>query len=493
MTIPDSEKASSWHPIAAVYASVPIAVVGFWWLYHEHHVGSTPLWVVIVILAITSVVNLGSFAWLRTKPGPGLQMQVRLAVSAFSTTAVVYAIGWGSILVIGYAVGVAEIVRSNGSATWRGALGWNGAGILCGELAIQLHIAPSILPIGVAHDVAFLGFCCLGIVTQVLVLTGRVAEEAEEQLRDRSKHFETLVEHASDVIGEVDHAGIIRFVSPAVDTLLGYKPIEMTGTQLADVIQPDDGVEVGRLLEQLSTHPGTMVMRDVRVRHRGGHEQRVVMTFTSRDESNDGSVVINLHDVTVERALEERLRFDAMHDPLTAAWNRAAFTEAMEKACSVSERDGTSVALLFVDIDHFKFVNDTFGHSRGDELLIHVARSIQSCLRGGDILGRWGGDEFVVLLNNVASPDRAIVVADRILLALDTAPTTGPQVKPTTVSIGIATSANGAHSAVTLSRLADEAMYAAKRDGRARWALSPFDTAGAAEESGHQRPSAAAI
>ena len=472
----EARKRLSWQTLAVVYASVPLAIVAFLWLHREGHVGTTSLPVMILILVITSGFNLLAFAWLRTHPGPGLQLQVRLAVAALSTTAVVYSAGWGSMFVIGYAVGAAEIVRSNGSGTWRGALGWNAAGILAGEIAIQLHLAPSVLPLAVAHEVALLGFCCFAVVTRVLVLTGRTAEMAEAELRERSQHFESLVAHASDVIGVVDNTGIVKFVSPAVDTLLGYQPAELSGTQLAAVIHPDDVERVRQLLDDLPQHPGAMDRRDVRFHHRNGQEKRVVMTFTSRAASGTGTIVINLHDVTVERALEERLRFDAMHDPLTGTWNRAAFTEAIEMACSASARDGGTIAMLFVDIDGFKQINDTLGHDRGDELLTHVARSIQTCLRGADILGRWGGDEFVVLLNHMQDANEATVVADRILAALDGSGTS-PDVGRTTVSIGIATDTDGVYSAATMARLADEAMYAAKRGGRARWALSPLASA----------------
>jgi diguanylate cyclase (GGDEF)-like protein/PAS domain S-box-containing protein len=488
---PPRAERSSWKALAAVYAVVPMAIVGFWWLYREHHLGNTPMWALIAILAVTSVANLLSFVWLRQHPGPGTRMQVRLAVSAFSTAAVVYAAGWGSIFVVGYAVGVAEIVRSNGSATWRGALGWNAGAILTGEIAIQLHLAPSILPVPVAHDVALLGFCCLAVVTRVLVLTGQSVEAAEAQLRERSHHFETLVAHASDVIGVVDKAGSIRFASPAVETLLGYTPAELCGAPLASVIDPADVDTVRQVLDNLPTGLGSIDRRDVRFRHRNGHELRVVMTFTSSDASGAGSVVINLHNVTVERELEDRLRFDAMHDPLTGTWNRAAFTEAMEIACAAGARDGGMMALLFVDIDGFKQINDTLGHDRGDETLTNVARSIQSCLRGGDILGRWGGDEFVVLLNHAHDPDEPVIVADRILTELERASAEGPRSARTTVSIGIATSIDGALSAPTLARLADEAMYSAKRDGRARWALSPASPEGRAGGGPHQPASRA--
>ena len=465
---------SSLRPILAVYAAVPLAIVAIIWLGGDGHLGSTPVWVLVTLLIVTSVANMLAFAWLRRNPGRGVPLQVRLAVSAFSTAAVIYAAGWGSIIVIGYAVGVAEIVRTNGSAAWRGALGWNAAAIVLGEIAIQLHWAPSILPLGTSHEAAFFGFSCLVLVTRVLVLESRNAEQAEVRLRERSLRFETLVAHASDVIGVVDTTGRIEFVSPAVETLLGYTPAELENTALQSVIDAGDVDAVRRVIDELPAGLGEIDRRDVRFRHRNGHERRVVITFTSRAALGD-SVVINLHDVTVERALEERLRFDAMHDPLTGTWNRAAFTEAMEMACAAGERDGGTIALLFVDVDGFKQINDTLGHERGDALLMHVARTIQTCLRGGDALGRWGGDEFVVLLTHVNHDDEPVVVADRILAELEQATTAGAEGIRTTVSIGIATSTDGAHSATVLARRADEAMYAAKRGGRARWCLAPSD------------------
>ncbi len=464
---------ASWKPLVAVYASIPLAVVAIIWLAGDGHLGTTPIWVLVVIIAITSVANLMSFLWLRRRPGPGLPLQVRLAVSALSTAAVIYAAGWGSMLVIAYAVGIAEIVRTNGSATWRDAMAWNAAGIVAGQIAIELHWAPSILPLNTSHEASVFGFGCLAVVTRVLVLTSRAAEEAEARLRERSEHFESLVAHASDVIGVVDASGNITFVSPAVETLLGYTPAELAGTQLVSLIDAEDADAVRQVLDELPVSPGSTDRRDVRFHHRNGHQLRVVMTFTSRDESGADTVVINLHDVTVERALEERLRFDAMHDPLTGTWNRAAFTEAMEMACAAGARDGGTIAMLFVDIDGFKQINDTLGHDRGDAILIDVAESLQSCLRAGNLLGRWGGDEFVVLLTHVNDPDEAIVVADRILSELDRSATETPEVARTTVSIGIATSTDGMYSAGALARMADEAMYSAKRNGRARWALSP--------------------
>jgi diguanylate cyclase (GGDEF)-like protein/PAS domain S-box-containing protein len=464
---------ASWKPIVAVYASIPLAVIAFVWLGDSGHLGNTPIWVLTAILLCTGMANLGSILWLRARPGPGVAMQVRLAVAAFSTAAVIYAAGWGSMLVIGYAVGIAEIVRTNGSETWRGALGWNATAIAAGEIAIQFHWAPSILNITTAHEAATFGFCCLLVVTRVLVLTSRTGEVAEARLRERSENFESLVAHASDVIGVVDSAGNVVFLSPAVETLIGYRPEELEGTPLVEVLDTPDVEPVRRVLQELTAAPGAIDRRDVRFRHRNGAERRVVMTFTSRHAAGANTVVINLHDVTVERALEDRLRFDAMHDPLTGTWNRAAFTEAVEMACAAGARDGGTIALLFVDVDGFKQINDTLGHDRGDELLTHVARSIQTCLRGGDVLGRWGGDEFVVLLTHVNRDDEPVVVADRILNELERSTGSGTGAVRTTVSIGIATSTNGTHSSATLARLADEAMYSAKRSGRARWAVSP--------------------
>jgi diguanylate cyclase len=183
-------------------------------------------------------------------------------------------------------------------------------------------------------------------------------------------------------------------------------------------------------------------------------------------------VILNVHDITKQRELEEQLRHDALHDPLTGLWNRPAFSQYAEKACLRAQREGFTLALLFVDLDGFKQVNDTLGHGLGDEVLIQVGRRLRSCLRGTEVLARLGGDEFTVLIERVSGAGDAIDIADRIHDTL-TRPFEGPE-GPLYLgaSVGIALSENGRLSAAELLRDADHAMYSAKRSGRSGWKLA---------------------
>jgi diguanylate cyclase (GGDEF)-like protein len=190
--------------------------------------------------------------------------------------------------------------------------------------------------------------------------------------------------------------------------------------------------------------------------------------------------VLNMHDVTKQRELEEQLRHDALHDPLTGLWNRPAFAQYAEKACGRAARDGSTLALLFVDLDGFKQVNDTLGHSLGDEVLVEVAKRLRGCLRGSEILARLGGDEFTVLVERVSGARDAIEIADRIHATL-TKPIEAPEAPLTLgASVGIALSEQGRLSSAELLRDADHAMYTAKRSGRSGWKL--------ADPGGHASP-----
>jgi diguanylate cyclase (GGDEF)-like protein len=179
-----------------------------------------------------------------------------------------------------------------------------------------------------------------------------------------------------------------------------------------------------------------------------------------------------MHDVTKQRELEEQRRHDALHDPLTGLWNRPAFAQYAEKACARAARDGSTLALLFVDLDGFKQVNDTLGHSLGDDVLVEVARRLRGCLRGTEVLARLGGDEFTVLVERVSGARDAIEIADRIHATL-TQPIDGIEGKLVLgASVGIALSEQGKLTSAELLRDADHAMYTAKRSGRSGWKLA---------------------
>jgi diguanylate cyclase (GGDEF)-like protein len=184
-------------------------------------------------------------------------------------------------------------------------------------------------------------------------------------------------------------------------------------------------------------------------------------------EENVAGIVVNLRDVTDRRKLEEELRHQAFHDPLTSLANRALFQDRTGHALTRAGRHGEPVTVLFLDIDDFKMVNDSLGHLAGDQLLGVVGERIVSCIRPSDTAARFGGDEFAVLLEDTPL-DEACQIAQRILEALSRPITVQQREMFVTASIGIAPAGAGSTDPVELLRDADVAMYAAKSDGKAR-------------------------
>ena len=170
-------------------------------------------------------------------------------------------------------------------------------------------------------------------------------------------------------------------------------------------------------------------------------------------------------------AAQEQLKFQAYHDALTGLPNRWQFLERLEQALFDASTHGRYVAVMFLDVDRFKLVNDTLGHDIGDRLLVQVAERLQGCLRPNDIVARFGGDEFSVLLPNLPAPDAAIHVADRLVACLTEPVIAGDHELFVSSSIGIAISHEGQVLASDLLSQSDVAMYTAKENGRARWEI----------------------
>ncbi len=178
-----------------------------------------------------------------------------------------------------------------------------------------------------------------------------------------------------------------------------------------------------------------------------------------------GRRILSLQDQLI--SAREAMREQATHDPLTGVWNRAAILEALRGEWSRAGREGRPLSLIMVDLDHFKQINDTWGHQTGDDVLRDVAKRMQAMLRAYDALGRYGGEEFVVMAPG-CDKDAALMVAERLRAAVNASPvstTSGPVT--VTLSLGVATSSKDS-TAESLLRLADEALYQAKRAGRNR-------------------------
>ena len=457
----------------AVYAAGPVAVLLVLWLRDKGLLADTPIWLLATTILGTGAANLTASLWLARRPGSLVRMHGRIALSVLCTAAVIYAAGWGPVLLIAYALGSAELMRTVGYRTAVPNMVWNGVAILLGELAVATGLAPSVIDPTLGHAIAVVGGACLMVVTDVLGRAARAAEEAEEALRRRSEHFQTLIARATDIIGVISTNGTVYSVSPASLPMLGYAPEEVTGHPISMFLHRDQMVGLDPLLQQVVAQRGEPLTIEIRLVHRDGTDRVVIATLIAPNSDwNDDAIIVNLHDMTTQRHLEEQLRHDARHDPLTGLLNRAAFGHESERVCERASRRGWTVGMLFIDLDGFKQINDSFGHETGDRVLVETAHRLTDCLRSGETLARLGGDEFAVLIPSLDDISEATRVADRVLDVVSEPIPGLPSDVRVGASIGIALRSNDGIEMSALMRLADEAMYSAKRNGRCRWELS---------------------
>jgi diguanylate cyclase (GGDEF)-like protein/PAS domain S-box-containing protein len=293
--------------------------------------------------------------------------------------------------------------------------------------------------------------------------------QAEAAVRQSEERFRSLVQNASDLITVIEADTTIKYQSPSVAQVLGYRPEDILGTRLSDLIHADDVARTLAVLHDAVGNPAARATAEMRVRHRDGSWRNVEFIGTDqRDNLAIGGFVLNIRDVSERNALEQQLRYQALHDPLTRLGNRTRFADRLEHALLRSARTGHQISVLFLDLDNFKAVNDSLGHSAGDCLLTQVAERVQGCLRPGDTLARLGGDEFAVLLEDVASREDATMVTDRIFAAMDAPFELEGKEIVVRCSVGIALSGDGMGAdADSLLRNADVAMYVAKSRGKA--------------------------
>jgi diguanylate cyclase (GGDEF)-like protein/PAS domain S-box-containing protein len=314
----------------------------------------------------------------------------------------------------------------------------------------------------------------LGILASQVALALERVTLSQEVIRQRGEAlFRTLVQDALDVILVLADDGTIKYASPSATRLWGDVPIEggNAGTLTADrkrlSTQTADTPKAGEQKpgeQEQDPYSGLW-----RIKRHDGRELLVeVRHIDLRDDETVRGQVLTVRDVTEQHQLAEELTYQAFHDPLTGLPNRTLFADRAAHGIALAKRHGTTAAVLFVDLDDFKVINDTMGHAVGDELLVVVAQRLAAVVRESDTAARLGGDEFALLIENLSDPSAVDTFANRVVAAFSEPFELSSGAVLATATVGVATTEDSSN-VDQLLRHADLSLYAAKSDGKRQW------------------------
>lgn len=272
--------------------------------------------------------------------------------------------------------------------------------------------------------------------------------------------YPKLIHLMMDAVFVIDEHNQIVFVSDASQVLLGYRPDELIGTPITDYMHPDDVTVTRASIDRIMSGQPHVDFRN-RYIHKDGSVVHIL--WSARWSEEEGVRIGVARDVTALRQAEEKLRFLAHHDPLTGLTNRSLLNDRLDSALRAAHRHQSMLALLFLDINDFKEINDTHGHAMGDRVLCTIARRLEHCVRETDTVARMGGDEFIVLLTDIQSTDAVSWKVEQIVAAMaEPLGTEFGGIKSPSCSIGVACYPADGEDADTLLSHADEEMYRQK-------------------------------
>ena len=343
-----------------------------------------------------------------------------------------------------------------------------------------LLIVAYLLPLEVAPGhLSTVGLGSSLFVVPICILLGETAAwgmsrlaAASEEIAEGEASIRQLFDEAPIGISRVGRDGRLIEVNRAFGEIVGYAPAELVGVELRELTHPDDFETTQVVMGKLGSGELDRLQFEKRYVHAEGRTVWVsVNSSIVRDAQGEPLFMIGqIEDVTERRALREELALTAVTDPLTGLPNRAFFMEHLERALPRSDEAGHHVALMFLDLDRFKLVNDGIGHDAGDRLLKRVGQRLQGALRPGDLLARFGGDEFTVLCQ-VSGEDDVLEIIAKLRQAMAT-PVAEPDFEQfVSLSIGVALSTSGSMAPSVLLRCADVAMYQAKHLGPGRFVI----------------------
>ena len=333
------------------------------------------------------------------------------------------------------------------------------------------YLAPLAALIGIAIVLVIVGRQLVFILERESHAANLEAEVAARtrELETSEVRFRSLVQSSSDVITILDDLGQIGFLTPSVRRILGFDPEDYVGRTIWELLHPEDLARVRQVLDEAIAAPESDFTAEWRLRTSTGTWADCESTVRSLlDEPSVAGIVVNTRDITERKALEDQLIRDALHDSLTGLANRALLRDRAALALARATRVEGRVALMLVDLDDFKAVNDGLGHAAGDAVLVTVARRLSQCVRPNDTVARLGGDEFAVLLDDASGDATPETVAGRIQELLRLPLLVNGHELFANASIGVALAEVGSLDAEELLRNADVAMYMAKGKGKSQ-------------------------
>jgi diguanylate cyclase (GGDEF)-like protein/PAS domain S-box-containing protein len=315
-------------------------------------------------------------------------------------------------------------------------------------------------PVPVADD---LPAAVLALATQVALAVARTDLQRDTAHREVSERFQALIQSSTDVITIISPEGTIRYQSPSARQVFGYEADSLLGLDMKSLTHPDDEARVAIMLTQLAREPRSTQVCECRIRHSDG-SWRYTETRMSNllDVPAVEGIVLNTRDVTDRHSLEAELRHQAFHDALTGLANRTLFANRVEHSLLGAKRDGSTIAVLYCDMQGIKRLYDSLGYTAGDQALVMTADRLRTCVRGQDTVARLGGDEFGVLLDRLGSPSDATMAMERIMHTLRQPlmlPGAQVEVRP---NVGIAVAIGGDVEVEDLLRNAAVAMHQAR-------------------------------
>ena len=305
-----------------------------------------------------------------------------------------------------------------------------------------------------------------------------------DRLRESEERYSTLVELAAIGISHVDLDGRFVHVNRQLCDMLGYTRDELLQLNVRDISHPDDRHATDKDRARLHAGEIDFFKAEKRYLRKDGSPVWVHLTVRAR-RGVDGHRVHDIsivEDITERREAQSRIEYLATHDEMTGLANRTLFSELLSRAVARERRHHRRFAVLFVDLDRFKIINDSLGHDGGDEVLKAVASRLCASVRSSDVIARFGGDEFVLLVHEIPDRHAAAIIARHLLSVVLTPAAIGEQQCRVTASIGVAVYPDDAEDANTLLKRADMALYRAKEEGKNTFQFYSPDLGARSEE-----------